>query len=62
MNHRRGMLVCLALMVFCLGGTSFAQMPGMGNGSGAFNGYEGHNMNNDLILPQVVVGQCYAAR
>ena len=59
MNHRSGMFVCLALMISCLGATSFAQMPGMGGGSGTFNGYEGHNMNNDLILPQVVVGQHY---
>lgn len=59
MNHRGGMLVCLALAFFCLSATSFAQMPGMGTGTGAFNGYEGHNMNNDLILPQVVVGQHY---
>jgi hypothetical protein len=59
MNRRIGMHVCLALVILCLGATSFAQMPGMGNGSGTFAGYEGHNMNNDLILPQVVVGQHY---
>lgn len=40
--------------------TSFAQMPGMGGGnSGTFVGFEGHSMNFDLILPQVVVGQHY---
>ena len=59
MTHRSGMFVCLALSIFCLGATSFAQMPGMGGGSGTFNGYGGHNMNNDLILPQMVVGQHY---
>jgi len=59
MKHRSGMFVCLALTIFCLGATSFAQMPGMGGGSGTFSGYQGHNMNDDLILPQVVVGQNY---
>ncbi|MBS1212510.1 MAG: hypothetical protein H6R26_1127 [Proteobacteria bacterium] len=59
MKHRSGMFVCLALTIFCLGATSFAQMPGMGGGSGTFSGYQGHNVNDDLILPQVVVGQNY---
>ncbi len=59
MNLRSGMFVRLALVIMCLSAVSFAQMPGMGNGSGSFIGYQGHNMNNDLIMPQVVVGQHY---
>jgi len=59
MNRRSGVFVCLALVVSCLGATSFAQMPGTGNGSGTFAGHEGHNMDHDLILPQVAVGQHY---
>jgi len=59
MKSRIGISVCLAVVILGLGATSFSQMPGMGNGSGAFIGYEGHNMDHDLILPQVAVGQHY---
>jgi hypothetical protein len=34
-------------------------MPGMGGGSGTYIGYDGHNMDHDLVLPQVAVGQHY---
>ena len=41
--------------------TAFAQMPGMGggSGSGSFIGFEKHNMDHDLVLPQLAVGQHY---
>lgn len=60
MDHRiKKMLLCLVLGIFCTSATALAQMPGMGGGSGAFIGFEGHNMDHDIILPQVVVGQHY---
>jgi len=43
----------------CSGATALAQMPG-GMGNGTFMGYGGHNMDHDLILPQMVVGQHYS--
>ncbi len=59
MKSRIEVLVCLSLAVLYLGTASFAQMPGMGGGSGTYVGYEGHNMDHDLILPQIAVGQHY---
>jgi hypothetical protein len=59
MRRRGGMFLSLAVAVIGVGGTSFAQMPGMGGGSGTFIGYGGHNMDHDLILPQVAVGEHY---
>jgi hypothetical protein len=40
---------------------AFSQMPGggMGGGSGSFMGFENHNVNHDLIIPQIAVGQHY---
>jgi hypothetical protein len=47
--------------VFSFSSAVFAQGPGMGgSGSvGSFIGYEGHEMNQNLVLPQVAVGQHY---
>ncbi len=60
MSNRNRVWVYLAFAILSLGATSFAQMPGMGGtGSSSFVGFGGHNMNYDLILPQVAVGQHY---
>ncbi len=48
------------MFVFSGGGVVLAQMQGgMGSGN-AFMGYGGHDMDHDLILPQMVVGQHYS--
>ncbi len=59
MNDRSSLFVFVACVVLAFGVTSYAQMPGMGGGSSGFVGFEGHNMNFDLILPQIAVGQHY---
>ncbi len=59
MKFSIGVSVCLALVIMRPGTGAFAQMPGMGGGSGTFMGYGGHNMDHDLILPQVAVGEHY---
>ncbi len=59
MKNHIGVSVFLGLTMLCQGAASFAQMPGMGTGPGTFVGYAGHNMDHDLVLPQIVVGQHY---
>lgn len=54
-----GRYVSLALVCLGFGTSLFAQMPGMGGGSDTFIGYQGHNMDHDLVLPQVAVGEHY---
>jgi hypothetical protein len=53
-------LTTAAIAVLAFGSIAYPQGPGMnGNRSQSFIGYEGHNMEGDLILPQLVVGQHY---
>ncbi len=67
MKYRRSVFAFLLSMIL-LSGISYSQMPGggmgggsgsMGGGSGSFIGFENHNMNHDIVLPQVAVGQDY---
>ncbi len=59
MNARSIVFGSLTSLFVCLGATAFAQMPG-GMGNGTFMGYGGHNIDHDLVLPQMVVGQHYS--
>ena len=61
MEFRGRMFVSLMSAALLFSATSFGQMPGggMGNGPGSFTGFENHNMDHDLVLPQVAVGQHY---
>ncbi len=60
MKSRGRYLALMVWMTIALGAAAYAQMPGMGGGTTSFTGFQGHNMNFDLILPQVVVGQHYS--
>ena len=60
---KNGNVLRLAASMILFGSASFAQMPGGmggGMGSGDFMGYQGRDMESDLIIPQVVVGQHYS--
>jgi hypothetical protein len=61
MKYRPRILSGLVCALIFAASAVFAQMPGMGgvSGSGPFAGFDGHNMNFDLVLPQVAVGQHY---
>jgi hypothetical protein len=55
-------LISLALLIISPCAVLYAQMGGMGSSSttsSGFTGYDGHDMQRNLILPQVAVGQHY---
>ena len=61
MRFCRSVSVFLMLTMFLFSAAAFPQMPGggMGGGSGSIMGYENRNVNHDLVIPQVAVGQHY---
>jgi hypothetical protein len=50
------------LLVFASSVSAFSQMPGMRSGSGprTFRGHEGRELEHNLVLPQIAVGERYS--